>query len=268
MKNPNGTACTGANECQSGFCVNGYCCDSACGSACDACNLVNNQGSCKIMVDGAAGDPSCTPYLCDGVQAACPQSCLINADCVNGTTCVGGVCTAGCSGNLITDPGWEAGSPNPNWIETSTNFSSPLCTTANCGGDGGGTGPRNGSWWAWFGGLGSGTHELGTLQQTVTITAGSSASLKFWFEAPACALTGTDTFKIFIDANEVYNTDNSDPICGSVGYVQRTVNISAYADGQPHVLLVQGETFGGTGGAPNTRITNFMVDDIRIISCN
>ncbi len=268
IKKVNGTVCNGANECLSGNCVDGYCCNGLCGSACDACNLANNLGSCKLKADGAKGKPSCTPYLCNGVLPGCPVSCLTNGDCVMGYTCNFGVCLGGsCSNNLVTDASFEAGSPNPNWTESSTNFTSPLCTIANCG-SGSGTGPRTESWWGWFGGLGGGSHELAKLEQSVTITAGAAATLKFYFEAPACSLTGVDTFKIFIDNTLVYSTDNSDPSCGSLGYVLRSANVSAWADGQAHTLLLEGETFGGTGGALNTRITNFMVDDIEIVSCN
>src|SRR5262249_42741724 len=34
---PNGTSCTLGNQCQSGFCVEGVCCDSACNGVCQAC---------------------------------------------------------------------------------------------------------------------------------------------------------------------------------------------------------------------------------------
>jgi hypothetical protein len=41
---------------------------------------------------GSAGSPSCTPYLCDGTDTACPATCSDDNDCIalgycNGTTC-------------------------------------------------------------------------------------------------------------------------------------------------------------------------------------
>ena len=41
-KKSKGLACSAANERGSGACVDGYCCNSACGNACDACNVAGN----------------------------------------------------------------------------------------------------------------------------------------------------------------------------------------------------------------------------------
>ena len=54
---------------------------------------------------------------------------------------------------LIQDGSFEAGSPNPFWTESSTNFLTPLCTLADCGDGLGTAGPRTGLVWAWFGGV-------------------------------------------------------------------------------------------------------------------
>jgi hypothetical protein len=88
----NGTVCSLDNECMSGNCVDSYCCDTACGEACDACNLSGNQGTCTLRSDGVAGSPSCAPYLCDGSQAACPSGCSGDADCTGGNFCNGVAC--------------------------------------------------------------------------------------------------------------------------------------------------------------------------------
>ena len=45
---------------------------------------------------------------------------------------------------LIVDGSFEAGIPNPNWTETSTNFGTPLCD-ASCGTGSGTAGPRTGT---------------------------------------------------------------------------------------------------------------------------
>ena len=60
---PQGAACTDGAACGSGFCVDGVCCDTACGGPCVACALAA-QGA----VDG-----TCTP--------------LTGVDCVAGATC-------------------------------------------------------------------------------------------------------------------------------------------------------------------------------------
>ncbi|MFA5773043.1 MAG: hypothetical protein WC974_09960, partial [Thermoplasmata archaeon] len=92
----NGAACTVGTTCSSGYCVDGYCCNSACGSACSACNVAGNLGSCVNVPDNTDinndcpaitcnqyiwgdvfGDPSCYKYaailphngMCDGLGA-------------------------------------------------------------------------------------------------------------------------------------------------------------------------------------------------------
>src|SRR4029434_11014303 len=66
-KKANGNTCGAAAECQSGFCVDGYCCNSACGGGCNACNLSGAEGTCTVMPSGSFGSPSCAPYVCDGM---------------------------------------------------------------------------------------------------------------------------------------------------------------------------------------------------------
>jgi hypothetical protein len=107
-------ACTIGTECGSGFCVDGYCCDSSCGGSCDACNLAGSEGTCTVTPDGLQGSPSCSPYVCDGATGSCPFSCETSADCAAGYSCNGSnqcviaaACSPGengtlrCSGNVI-----------------------------------------------------------------------------------------------------------------------------------------------------------------------
>jgi len=88
----NGSACLAASECQSGNCVDGYCCNSACTGSCDSCSLAGSEGSCGLTPAGSAGDPSCSPYVCDGGFASCPAICSSDADCAAGNVCSGGNC--------------------------------------------------------------------------------------------------------------------------------------------------------------------------------
>lgn len=82
------TACTVANDCANGLCVDGYCCDTPCGGACDACNLPGLQGTCRPLGAGSTGAPACaSPYRCDGAGATCPTSCASDAACATGFTC-------------------------------------------------------------------------------------------------------------------------------------------------------------------------------------
>lgn len=113
-KRANGVACTAGNQCQTGQCIDGVCCNSACGGACDACNVTGSMGVCQALAAGAPGTPACTPYLCGGA-ASCPTACTVDTQCTpaafcNGTACVpkranGGACTAAnqCSSNQCVD---------------------------------------------------------------------------------------------------------------------------------------------------------------------
>jgi hypothetical protein len=74
---PQGGACTAPGECASRFCVEGVCCDTACGSdPCHAC----------AAADGATADGTCTPLT----GPACDDGDL----CTLTAACAAGTCTA------------------------------------------------------------------------------------------------------------------------------------------------------------------------------
>ena len=54
-----GTACTAATECTSGQCVDGVCCESACGGECETCNLPGSPGKCMPIPDGEDPQNEC-----------------------------------------------------------------------------------------------------------------------------------------------------------------------------------------------------------------
>ena len=65
---PQGSPCAGPEACESGFCVDGVCCDAACEGLCEACNTVytqNQEGKCYFMISGY--DPQAE---CDGAGLA------------------------------------------------------------------------------------------------------------------------------------------------------------------------------------------------------
>jgi hypothetical protein len=72
-------ACTGsktsilAESCPSGHCVDGYCCNSACGGTCEACNLTSHEGTCTYIPNGQDPNNECSATLC-------PDSCNIDSN--------------------------------------------------------------------------------------------------------------------------------------------------------------------------------------------
>jgi cysteine-rich repeat protein len=180
----------------------------------------------------------------------CSELCLIE----EGWTCTKPVPPA-TGTKLVKDPGFEAGTPNPVWAAASTNAGSPLCTINDCG-FGGGTGPRTGNWWAWFGGVETGFEE-GSVSQSVVITT-TATTLTFALDQPLC--NGAEDFlEVTVDGNLVFGTDGASVLCGAQGYSTQSANISAFADGAPHALEFHSQTF-----ATNEGITNFFVDDVEL----
>jgi len=129
-----GDQCSSAAECASGYCVDGVCCDVACGGGsaddCQACSVAagaSTSGKCSILVSGTTCRPSAGSCdfdeKCNGNSALCPPdvmlpaglvcraaagecdiaescsggnaACPVDAFVADGTACVTGTCTAG-----------------------------------------------------------------------------------------------------------------------------------------------------------------------------
>jgi len=96
-KRANGATCpTGARECSSGRCVDGYCCNSACTQQCEACDVTGALGTCTAVVGGphtghtaCGGATGCVTPQCDGVmRASCAGTAFVGA----GTPCGAATC--------------------------------------------------------------------------------------------------------------------------------------------------------------------------------
>jgi hypothetical protein len=124
-KLPPGSPCSAGTACQSGFCAQGVCCNTACTGTCMSCALTGTPGTCTPVPGGQTPNPSTQCAVssastcgldgtCNGSGACrdfptgtqcaapiCSTSTLTPAQTCNGS----GVCqtvTAGaCSGNLI-----------------------------------------------------------------------------------------------------------------------------------------------------------------------
>jgi Zn-dependent metalloprotease len=155
--------------------------------------------------------------------------------------------------NLLVDGGFETGTPNAAWDEDSFNFGTPICDVGGCG-TGLGTGPHDGAYWVWFGGINE--YEDGSVSQDVTIPAAPQMLLTFWLEQPVCD-SAADYMEVTIDGVQVFYVDGASPLCGTVGYAQQTVDVTAYADGDQHTVEFYSATF-----AENGDVSNFFVDDV------
>ena len=162
-------------------------------------------------------------------------------------------CTVDTPPGTIGDPGFEAGTPNPSWTEVSTNFQgSPICDVPNCF-TGGGTGPSEGAYWAWLGGVT--TPAESSVSQTVVFPETVNA-LTFDLEIPKCD-TPSDYMEVRVDNQQVLRIDGSSDLCGEIGYTRQSIDVSAFTDGEEHKLEFFAETFSNFNGA-----SNFFIDAV------
>ncbi|MFI6977712.1 hypothetical protein ACIBSV_03875, partial [Embleya sp. NPDC050154] len=147
---------------------------------------------------------------------------------------------SGPPGNALRNGDFEAGTAN--WTQNAN-----IITNSNPGS------AHGGSWYAWMMGYGS-TATENLSQANVTIPAGSP-NLRAWIKTTTRETGNTvyDTLKIKIGSTTLATYSN----VGATGaYVQRTVNLSAYA-GQTVTI-----TFAGS--EDSSLVTTFLVDDVTI----
>ncbi len=187
--------------------------------------------------------------------------CLPNGSCVTTTSddCAaqsglyGGNGTS-CTSEAVADGSFEGGTPSASWAEASTNFGTPICDPGACG-VGGGTGPRTGTFWAWFGGVPA--LEVGSVQQSLTIPVGAS-TLDFYLEIPVSSGNGVDFMRVKIDGTTVFSVLEGQAPYAGIGYQLVSIPLGAFADGGVHTLRFESTQTGAPG------VTNFFVDDISI----
>jgi hypothetical protein len=162
------------------------------------------------------------------------------------------------------DGGFElcipANTPNAcaSWLESSTNFGSPVCDIAFCGNGAGTAAPHGGNNWAWLGGTGN--PEDASISQSFTIPAEDlqSASLEFYLWTSVWSGNAGDYFEVTVDGTSVFSLSGADLVqpSYSAGYSLVRLNMSAFADDQPHTLQFHAVVAGGG------TTTSMHVDDI------
>ena len=98
---PNGESCGCGNECSSGFCVDGFCCNNACEGTCQTCGLATSLGTCTPT------PPGVKPRLASQCQAEDKSTCGRDGTCDGAGKCrsfeSGTVCKAGsCEADAVT----------------------------------------------------------------------------------------------------------------------------------------------------------------------
>jgi M6 family metalloprotease-like protein len=204
----------------------------------------------KNLNRGNGGDPYFPPVNTSFTGGSLPNSDLYNGNpgniSVTNISISGSTMTADLSAldpppaPLLQDGGFENGTPNPYWNETSMNFGTPLCTIDTCGA-GTGTGPHSGVWWAWFGGVNLDS-ETGSINQDITIP--SCSYLSFYLEIPAADNTGF--MNAVIDGYTVFSVTEED----APSYPSYT---------QVTVVRFESVTDIGLG------VTSFFIDDVDIV---
>jgi choice-of-anchor A domain-containing protein/uncharacterized repeat protein (TIGR01451 family)/uncharacterized repeat protein (TIGR02543 family) len=105
-KASNGQTCSNANDCASGSCVDGVCCNTACTDQCMACNVTGKAGTCSPVTGAPQGnrtacasDGSACGGSCNGTSPSCtyPDSSTVCRE----ASCAGNTEThaASCTGN-------------------------------------------------------------------------------------------------------------------------------------------------------------------------
>jgi hypothetical protein len=145
-----------------------------------------------------------------------------------------------CSGNLLLNPGFESG--NVDWSASADviNDDSSLSYA--------------GSWEAWLDGYTSA--ETDTLQQTVAIPAGCTATLTYHlyiYTTEKSTASALDTLKVSVNGTTEQSFSNQN---ASSGYVTETVNISSFAGGNAAVLFTSKQT--------GSKATDFFVDSTAV----
>jgi MYXO-CTERM domain-containing protein len=107
LHNDNGDPCTIADECVSGFCADGVCCNTACDAECYACSTAtqeangkNVNGTCGFAIEGSDPRFQCINELevhtqCDGKGST--EQVGTTKDCKPGTCGANGLCSTTCS---------------------------------------------------------------------------------------------------------------------------------------------------------------------------
>ena len=175
--------------------------------------------------------------------------------------------------NAIQDSSFEASSGSEAfWSQFSVNFGTPLCAStspapAGCGNGSGTAGPRTGSAWVWFGGVnwsqsGVQSPEVASMSQTVAFPSSCNVTLQFylWIGYAQSGSGADDYFAVSIDGGAPIFQVNATQKASYSGYKLVSLNLKAYADGNPHTINFVSSTSG--------QLVTFNLDDVTLAITN
>jgi cysteine-rich repeat protein len=100
--------CSASNQCQSGNCTDGFCCNTACGGTCQACDLAGSVGTCGNIPAGqdpaneCAGATNCNGA--GGCGTVCGDGIVQGSETCDDANAVNG---DGCSNTCNVEPGFN-----------------------------------------------------------------------------------------------------------------------------------------------------------------
>ena len=172
--------------------------------------------------------------------------------------------TPGCvqNANIVQDGGFEETTfdettetlVNPRWTSSSTLYDTSICSIEGCGTA---EPPRTGDNWVWFDGTGSVDAESGIVRQKISIPLGSTATLSYYLRVAEVTAPSTSKLTVTIDGTVVQTIN--EPAAAESAYRLRTVDLSAFANGQPRLLSFNYDRPAGTTGSDS-----FLIDDVTL----
>ena len=200
-----------------------------------ACAVVDNTAQCVCVDECDTAGESCNGNI--------PEHCVVGADGCNDLTqddaCAAdevcevysglSQCVVSCTEGLV-DGSFEEVDSSSTWTATSSAWGTPMCDPNTCGN---GTNLAfDGTWWIWVGG---GQADVVDVSQQITIPQGRQATLFFLLWILPQTGNSNEITEVLIDSTSVWSVDTTDPQYYPT-YKLVSVDLSAYADGAPHIL--------------------------------
>ncbi|HSH05436.1 MAG TPA: zinc-dependent metalloprotease family protein [Anaerolineae bacterium] len=160
----------------------------------------------------------------------------------------------------VTDGSFEAGAPNnPFWTDNFNGSVDGDTIIDSCSGGPSCGSPSDGTWWAKFQSTASGFYQFRNVSQPITIPIGAQ-TINFDVWTQNCVFPASE-FNFLIGWASKYRVATGDPECGAGGYTNVSVDATAYADNDLHLIIFDA-TAGTSGGTRDA----FHVDNVTITS--